>query len=74
MDFQTSWVPDGNLHSLHQPLRIWLFDKSGRSDRDGRSLGYSHELVQDVTVLVLDVLLFVLQKAWVFRSQGIHGT
>ena len=36
-------------------------------------LGYSHELVQGVTVLVLDVLLFILQKAWVFRSQGIHG-
>ena len=35
-------------------------------------LGYSHEPVQGVTVLVLAVLLFVLQKAWVFRSQGIN--
>ena len=35
-------------------------------------LGYSHERVQGVTVLVLAVLLFVLQKAWVFRSQGIN--
>ena len=37
-------------------------------------LGYSHERVQGVTVLVLAVLLFVLQKAWIFRSQGINGT
>ena len=37
-------------------------------------LGYSHERVQGVTVLVLAVLLFVLQKAWGFRSQGINGT
>ena len=37
-------------------------------------LGYSHELVQGVTVLVLAVLSFVFQKAWVFRSQGINGT
>ena len=37
-------------------------------------LGYSHERVQGVTVLVLALLLFVLQKAWGFRSQGINGT
>jgi hypothetical protein len=37
-------------------------------------LGYSYERVQGLTVLVLAVLLFVLQKAWIFRSQGIIGT
>ena len=37
-------------------------------------LGYLHEPLQGVTLLVLAVLLFVLQKAWVFRSQGINET
>lgn len=37
-------------------------------------LGYLHEPVQCVTVLVLALLLFVLQKALRFSSQGINGT
>jgi putative flippase GtrA len=37
-------------------------------------LGYSHERVQGVTVLVLALLLCVLQKAWGFCFQGINGT
>jgi putative flippase GtrA len=34
-------------------------------------LGYSHELVQAVMVLAVAVLIFVMQKVWVFRSQVI---
>ena len=37
-------------------------------------LGYSHERVQGLTVLMVGVLLFAMQKAWVFRSQGSNGT
>ena len=33
-------------------------------------LGYSHEWVQGMTVLMVAVLLFFMQRAWVFRSQG----
>ena len=36
-------------------------------------LGYSHKWVQGMTVLVVAVLLFVMQKAWVFRSLGRSG-
>ncbi len=37
-------------------------------------LGYSHEWVQGITVLMVGVLLFAMQRAWVFRSQGSNGT
>jgi len=37
-------------------------------------LGYSHQWVQGVMVLVIAVLLFVMQRAWVFRAQGSAGT
>lgn len=37
-------------------------------------LGYSHQWVQGMMVLVVAVLLFVMQKAWVFRGQGSDGT
>lgn len=30
-------------------------------------LGYSHEWVQGIMLLVIGVLLFIMQKAWVFR-------
>ena len=33
-------------------------------------LGYSHEWVQGMTVMMVAVLLFVMQRVWVFRSQG----
>ncbi len=36
-------------------------------------LGYSHEWVQGMMLLVIGVLLFIMQKAWVFRSLGIKG-
>ncbi len=36
-------------------------------------LGYSHEWVQGVMVLVIGVLQFTMQRAWVFRSPGITG-
>jgi len=35
--------------------------------------GYSHEWVQGITVLMVGVLLFAMQRAWVFRSQGGSG-
>jgi len=31
-------------------------------------LGYAHQLVQGVMILALAVMLFILQKFWVFRS------
>jgi putative flippase GtrA len=36
-------------------------------------LGSSHEWVQGITVLMVGVLLFAMQRAWVFRYQGGSG-
>jgi putative flippase GtrA len=37
-------------------------------------LGYPHQLVQGVMVLTLAVMIFLLQKFWVFRSQAATST
>lgn len=34
-------------------------------------LGYSHLIVQAITIIVMALLLFLVQKYWVFRIQGI---
>ena len=36
------------------------------------NLGYPHQIVQGALVLSLAVLLFVLQKFWVFRTKPLH--
>lgn len=34
-------------------------------------LGYSHLIVQAITIIVMALLLFLVQKYWVFKLQGI---
>ncbi len=39
-------------------------------------LGYSHLIVQAITIMIMAFLLFLIQKYWVFRVRGIavpHG-
>lgn len=37
-------------------------------------LGYSHQVVQGVMILSLALILFLLQKFWVFRSPAVAAT
>ncbi len=34
-------------------------------------LGYSHLIVQAIAILLISLLLFVVQKHWVFRPRGV---
>ena len=51
-------------YAINLLVLMWLVDR----------MGYPHEIVQGVMVVSLAVMLFLLQKFWVFRSTATPST